>query len=200
MQILWESFVGGFNSMGIVSENNILALDRLGASIYVYPWNCSSYFRKSYFEAGGRKDADSYKSGIAALEDMEPRTRCLYERTLMELDFGSIQQLTSVVFSGMTHLYYIEVRQTKTKIGYFFNDTTSIPLANVKYFNSVLDHVFVVSSSVKEAFIRSGVRRPITIWHHGIDPDVFSYHERTAHRSKFRFLFVGVAQKESRSC
>jgi glycosyltransferase involved in cell wall biosynthesis len=191
--VVWESFVGGSDSMGIVSERTVLALDTLGVPVFVSPWNVSPFFRKAYYSVE-RPIPSHYQWDEDALAQMHPRVRELTERT-GRLSIEQLRGMVSVVFSGYTHGSFLERRETKAKIGYFFCDYTSVPSQFVSVTNRIFDHVSTVSSFPQQVLQTCGVKAPITVWHHGVDSETFQYHDRSGRTGPYTFLFVGVAQK-----
>lgn len=189
--VVWESFVGGSDSIGIVAANTIEALDGLGVDVKVWPWNLSPQFRRCYY-AVDRPVPDFYVWGQRAREQLSPTLRRLVER-FEDARVSDIRKSVGILWGGFSHVHFSELRQTERRIGYFFCDFTSVPDVFRRYANAALDLIAVPSEFVRQAFQRSGITTPVVVWHHGIDPRRFEFTPREE-RPVFTFLFVGVAQ------
>jgi|GEM_PF-355158 len=172
--ILWESFFSTSSSMGIVSHENVLVIDGMGYPIYAHSWN----------------DPSRDQFGKPA-EPMDERVMDIL-RISKELPKGLEEEGIAISFGGTDFLRLDRWKKARIKTLYCFSDLTAIPKASVEILN-LLDHIFVPSGFCRDNLIRSGVRTPITIWHHGVNPRYYRYMERGT-RSPFTFLFVGVAQ------
>lgn len=173
--IFWESFITSSSSMGIVSQENILAIDSLGYPIFPYPWN----------------DPELDQFGKPAAEPLRKRTMDLIGLA-GRLPKGAEREGIGISFGGTDRIRFDRWKRCRTKILYCFLDTTAIPKASVGMLN-LLDHIFCPSSFVRENLMRCGVITPITIWHHGVNPEIYRFIEREP-KDGFVFLFVGVAQ------
>lgn len=75
--ILWDSCIGGSQSLGVVGEQTVLALDRAGFTTIIRPWNFSRIFRAMSFETHKESRESGYKWGNDATSVMLPETRRL---------------------------------------------------------------------------------------------------------------------------
>jgi uncharacterized protein len=174
--ILWESFITLSSSMGIVSHENILSIDRLGYPIYIHSWN----------------DPSQDQFGRPAVEPLDRRVMELLEIS-KDLPSRLEDEGIAISFGSTSFLRFDRWKRAYKRIIYCFLDQTAISKTSVEILN-LLDHVFVPSSFCRDNLIKCGVKTPITIWHHGVNPDLFPYIERKR-KSPYIFLFVGVAQE-----
>ena len=89
-------------------------------------------------------------------------------------------------------------RYPSASVGFVFADYSTIPVPHADNCNRC-DMIFVPSDFTKTVLQASGVSVPIVVWHHGVYPEEIVpaaalQHTRSAERSEFTFLFVGVAQ------
>lgn len=84
---------------------------------------------------------------------------------------------------------YKELNKFKTKVIYTGVDTTG-GIANFVSNSNQADYLLTPSFKSKERMINLGVKKPIFVLPHGVDPQVFRYKPRVK-SDKFRFLYVG---------
>ena len=84
---------------------------------------------------------------------------------------------------------YKELDEFKTKVLYTGVDTTG----GIPYFAenaNKIDFILTPSNISKNRMIKLGVTKPIHVFPHGIDPNIFKYKERTI-EGNFKFLYIG---------
>lgn len=187
----WESYAAGSDSMSLVTRHTSQALLRCGYDVTLHPWELSPFFRRAYHSVR-RPVADFHQWGPAACAKL-PTDLVRAIETGQGLTAAMLRQRVGIIFSGFSHINFMELRGTERKIGYFFCDFTSLPDAFVRQVNAMFDVVAVTSTFVQDTFLRAGVSVPVTVWHHGVDTAVWNFIDRRV-RESFTFLFVGVAQ------
>lgn len=73
---------------------------------------------------------------------------------------------------------------------YAMFETTHTPRSWIKKLNGV-ERILVPSSWLIESWHEQGVTVPISVFHHGIDPKIYSYMDRPIDRDKYTFLQFG---------
>lgn len=82
-----------------------------------------------------------------------------------------------------------ELNPYKIKVIYTGVDTTG-GIPNFSENINKADYILTPSNRSKEMMINLGVKKPIFVFKHGIDPNIFTYKDRIK-KDKFRFLYVG---------
>lgn len=84
---------------------------------------------------------------------------------------------------------YQELNDFRTKVIYTGVDTTG-GIPNFAQNANKVDHILTPSNLSKERMIKLGVTKPIHVFPHGIDPNIFKFKERTV-EGNFKFLYIG---------
>lgn len=100
----------------------------------------------------------------------------------------SIHDETADVQLSFCHPVYYEHFDNQYKIGYSPWESSSLPEGWLQGFDSV-DEVWATSPKVMEWFQNAGVKKPIKVYEHGVEPIWTPKHRRP--QRKVRFLHVG---------
>jgi len=100
----------------------------------------------------------------------------------------SIHDETADVQLNFCHPVYYEHFPNQYKIGYSPWESSALPEGWLEGFDSV-DEVWTTSPKCKEWFTNAGVKKPIKVYEHGIEPIWTPKHRRPT--SKIRFLHLG---------
>ena len=197
MTVLWESFVGGTHSLGVVGEECILALDSLGIDVCPRPWNLSALLRRIMYPhyptltaEEARRDAVLW--GATALEGMRPRTAELVQSATRGIGLDEERTALAMMWGPIGRISSPGWRHTGAYAAYTYYDFRMLN-RSMKASCNVPDLLFVPSTFVRDSMLSSGVRTPVHVWHHGVDTATFTPVDHTTDR--FTFLFVGVAQE-----
>lgn len=169
--ILWQSYIGGEQSLGIVGQEAVLALDRQGWCVRPLAWNLAPIMRRTLFLSEDAARASGHSWGHVAWAKMPRRLQELImatetltirdERDALALSWGPIAKLT------MPHWLF-----ARAYAYYTYYDWTVLRETEVELCNRATDLIFVPSTFVRDTFLAKGVTTPIHVWSHGIDPNV----------------------------
>lgn len=95
---------------------------------------------------------------------------------------------TADIQLSFCHPVFYENVTNQYQIGYSPWESSTLPEGWLDGFNS-MDEVWATSPKVKEWFVNAGVKKPVQVYEHGIDP-AWSPKRRNPHK-KLRFLHVG---------
>lgn len=191
--ILWESYIGGGQSLGVVGEGATLALDALGEEVRIRAWNASRILRRTFFPNEVRAALAGYLWEEQWLESLNPRVQPMVVAGSGKIDVDTERESVGVMWGWIKRLESFYWRHAKVAAGYVFYDYTALARNDVRLCNA-MDVMFVPSTFCKEALVSSGVSVPVVVWSHGVDCKLFKPGVGRGGSGPFRFLFVGVAQ------
>lgn len=90
-------------------------------------------------------------------------------------------------------------RRCNTYLTYSMFESTVLPDGWVEFINS-REGFLTPSRWCADWFAKCGVKVPIDILHHGVDPTEFPFLERPADRKNLTFLWMGVNPKDRKGC
>ena len=124
--ILWESFVGGGQSLGLVSEYTMRALVRRGWHVYCRPWNMSRSMRRALFRTEELAVSAGYSWGAEALAALCPELKELVASS--ERGLSCIEERTSlsITFGAPIHLLNPYYRYAGARVGFVYQDLSTI--------------------------------------------------------------------------
>jgi glycosyltransferase involved in cell wall biosynthesis len=193
--ILWESLASSGQSLGIVGERSALALRRLGAEVVFRPLNLSWLMQRRMVRDADHEKEIGMKWGPAAWDDLLPETRQLVEESSRGISVEQEQRAVAVTWGAFGALVETRWKMARVYAGYTFYDYAAPPDEGVRICNQ-MDLLFVPSTFTRDCLLQGGVRVPIHVWPHGVDPQEWSptgAPDANRTRERFRFLFVGVA-------
>jgi len=166
VDIVFRGDIGDSQSWGISAIGNITGLQKLGHRISIIP-------------------TDSY--GEIPQNVRECMWKQLFDPHVFIRQGLADHMAYDLVFTSM-------VNSRILKIALCCWDSNRLNETGVNVLNNVADKVFCLSNFTKQAFIDSGVKRPVYVCGQGYDPQLFSWKDRPLSRDPYTFLFVGVAQ------
>jgi glycosyltransferase involved in cell wall biosynthesis len=195
MLVLWEGYLGGQQSLGLVGERSVLALRELGVDVLVHCWNTSKVHKRTAFPRDADARAAGYAWGNAALAHMADATRKLVAQSPLVLSWQEQARALDIVGGWAQQLPYAHWRGAGKYGAYIYCDYTSISGDEVLVLNRYASIVLVPSLFCRDVLVNSGVSVPVVVWSHGIDPAIHFPLQGEQNRRPFTFLWVGVAQK-----
>ena len=193
VRVCWESYIGGQQSLGIVGEQTVKALDECGVEVDVYPWNLSQVLRKQLFASDAEAEKAGYKWGAGALDMVDPGVRRLVRASPDAPERQQAPGYVGVTWGWAERFGATPWRYARAVAGYCYYDYTELRVRERDLCNS-MDAVFVPSEFVRHNMLANGIVAPVHVWSHGVDVALFHERSREGRSSVFRFLFAGVAQ------
>lgn len=191
--ILWDSYMGGGQSLGVVGEHTVVALARSGFDVRARPWNLSRQMRRALFANDQQSDRAGYPWGKRFVEEIGPEVSGLIDAGQGGIDMRAERHSLGITWAWLSEFLHPYWRHVPVRAGYAFHDRTTISAIQRRAVETV-DTLFVPSNYVRHNLVRDGVTVPIDVWPHGVDTSFFTYAPPPNH-GPFTFLFVGVAQK-----
>ena len=193
--LLWESYVGGQQSLGIVGENTILALDEEGFNVKPVPWNLSRALKRMFFSREEDAAKAGYPWGDSWWQAVAPRTRELVLAATSGVSIEEERRSVALTWGWLAQLGNAYWRHAKLQCGYAYYDYTTLPQHITDALNRRIDVLFVPSEFVRRNVVNAGVGIPVVTWPHGVDANVFTPKRGPRSGDSFTFLFNGVAQE-----
>ena len=194
--LLWDSFIGGAQSLGVVGERTVVALARSGETVLVRPWNLSLTLKRRWFLSEDAAKRAGYAWGDDALRLMHPEARELVLKGRGGISIDDEQRSVALTWGPLDRLSDTYWRYSRLNVGYTFCDYTFVSPAEREACGR-LDAVFVPSAFSRQALVNSGVSVPVHVWPHGVwvDGDDPVQDTDSAQEDVITFLFAGVAQE-----